>query len=290
MDENNSFENIDRKIKEKEINRLTGVNSTFGSFGQLFRFIFKPFLEPKKGILTDDEILKYAGDSRAASRIRLKRGIGSYSDKRNINFFSLVLMWIVGLVILLFIGSYALVFTNIIATAIFIAFLAVLILYTVYVLHLKNYTDKNYIKESRNNIINYYNSNDIPSISIYDKKAYDLEHLYKLKEEMAIDLIEKRFLSNSLTYDKFITVIESSRTAFYQEFNAILTITKVTDENNDKINVKLANGIATLKKIIEKLDELTNELVINLNSSHDEEITNLLEDMENLIDSVKDYK
>lgn len=290
MDENNSFENIDRKIKEKEINRLTGVNSTFGSFGQLFRFIFKPFLEPKKGILTDDEILKYAGDSRAASRIRLKRGIGSYSDKRNINFFSLVLMWIVGLVILLFIGSYALVFTNIIATAIFIAFLAILILYTVYVLHLKNYTDKNYIKESRNNIINYYNSNDIPSISIYDKKAYDLEHLYKLKEEMAIDLIEKRFLSNSLTYDKFITVIESSRTAFYQEFNAILTITKVTDENNDKINVKLANGIATLKKIIEKLDELTNELVINLNSSQDEEITNLLEDMENLIDSVKDYK
>lgn len=67
MDESNSF---DETLKEKEIKRLTD------SLGEE---------EPVKGILTDDEILKYAGRSKYASEIRLKRGIGDLSDKRKVH-------------------------------------------------------------------------------------------------------------------------------------------------------------------------------------------------------------
>ena len=49
-----------KEIKEKEIQRL------INSLGKE---------EPVKGILTDDEILKYAENSKKASNIRLKRDV-----------------------------------------------------------------------------------------------------------------------------------------------------------------------------------------------------------------------
>jgi hypothetical protein len=46
-----------------------------------------------------------------------------------------------------------------------------------------------------------------------------------------------------------------------------------------------------MKTIINQIEDLTNELVINISSSDnsDDDVKNLLEDMENLIGSVKDY-
>ena len=46
-----------------------------------------------------------------------------------------------------------------------------------------------------------------------------------------------------------------------------------------------------MKKIIDQIEDLTNELVINISSSGEstDEVKNLLDDMENLIESVKDY-
>ena len=46
-----------------------------------------------------------------------------------------------------------------------------------------------------------------------------------------------------------------------------------------------------MKQIIDQIEDLTNELVININSDDESEteVKNLLDDMENLIDSVKDY-
>ena len=48
-----------------------------------------------------------------------------------------------------------------------------------------------------------------------------------------------------------------------------------------------------MKSIIEKIDSLTNALVINIGQTQSEEsehINELLEDMEKLIDSIKEYK
>ena len=45
-----------------------------------------------------------------------------------------------------------------------------------------------------------------------------------------------------------------------------------------------------MKQIINQIEELTNELVININDNQtSDEVKNLLDDMENLIDSVKEY-
>ena len=46
-----------------------------------------------------------------------------------------------------------------------------------------------------------------------------------------------------------------------------------------------------MKAIINQIEDLTNELVINISSDEEstEEVKNLIDEMENLIDSVKEY-
>ncbi len=46
-----------------------------------------------------------------------------------------------------------------------------------------------------------------------------------------------------------------------------------------------------MNTIIDQIERLTNELVINISNETgaSEDVANLLDDMENLIDSVKDY-
>ena len=87
-----------QEIKEKEIKRLTTpLNYPKGIFrynkipkdceGQPARkrlWDKRYVLEPKPGILSDDEILIYASESKQASKIRLKRGIGNILDKKNV--------------------------------------------------------------------------------------------------------------------------------------------------------------------------------------------------------------
>ena len=47
--------------------------------------------------------------------------------------------------------------------------------------------------------------------------------------------------------------------------------------------------ITIMKNITSKLDDLTNELVLTIDKSDDEDINNLFDDMSNLIKSVSDY-
>ena len=52
---------------------------------------------------------------------------------------------------------------------------------------------------------------------------------------------------------------------------------------------KPKSKIEVLKSIIQKIDDLSNELVLAMDSSDDHDVDNLIGDMENLIKSVKDY-
>ena len=63
---------IDEELKEKEIRRLVKVNS------RVFSLLSER--EPKLGLLTDEEILKYAPNSYAATKIRSKN-----SDKKKMD-------------------------------------------------------------------------------------------------------------------------------------------------------------------------------------------------------------
>ena len=63
------------------------------------------------------------------------------------------------------------------------------------------------------------------------------------------------------------------------------------DENNNLVEGELENKIRTLNTFVDKMEDLIDELVIHLSSNKkdDEDINNLFKDMDDLINSVKDY-
>ena len=65
----NKIVDIIEKMKAKEIERIVNPNSNMTQ------------KEPQPGLLTDDEILKYAPRSITASKIRIKRRESTLSDK-----------------------------------------------------------------------------------------------------------------------------------------------------------------------------------------------------------------
>ena len=108
------------ELRKNEIKRLT---DSLGSE------------EPVKGILTDDEILKYAGDSIEASRIRLKRGENNFQDKMKIHGDTLTIMWILGLApIGMMLAIFAFLGDNLIGKILFFSLIFFLVGYTAYYL------------------------------------------------------------------------------------------------------------------------------------------------------------
>ena len=57
----------------------------------------------------------------------------------------------------------------------------------------------------------------------------------------------------------------------------------------DAIKPPRNSKIGIMESIIDKIDDLTNELILSMDSSKDGDVDNLIEDMEGLISSVKDY-
>jgi len=321
MSDEEKVENIDEELRQREIKRLTSpLNYPKGIFGgrptdiegnpvNKDHMTGKITLEPKRGILTDDEILKYAGESKTASRIRLKRGIGSFSDKTKLHRNKLLVIWFcLGFYVSL-VGGILIAFSISIVAALFtlIFSLGIPTIITIYVYYLKNYkenvpekqiTDK---KEDdskpESNKTSFPKdtsfSTNIPSLKTYEKQIQGLESLYKIKEKLALELIEKRFTPPQLTYDRFIGIIASCNQIFYKQAESALNIIKVATNWNEKVENELEKRINTLKSIIEKIDILTNELAINLSSSDNEssdEVKDLLDDMQILADSVKEYE
>ena len=286
---------VDERLKREEIARLNKLHNNKSSIKS---FIYKSPLytqqrEPRKDILNDEEIMEYAPYSFAAANIRLEKGVGSFSDKLTVNsnnfFYSIVaavLISVFSLPIALFLwNAYIFLFDLVIWL--------ILLIYIYYKLYLKDYTKvktkSNGVKTKKEPKIKFSSSSVFKS---YEKEAHDLESLYKSKEKIAIKLINKRFDSQSMTYDRFISTLKSSRATFYNELSSIFSIIELHPEDKSIIREELDEKIDTLKTIIQKVDELSNELILNLSQSNseDEEIKNLIEEMENLIGSIKDYK
>lgn len=278
-------ENFDEDLREKEIKRLT---DSLGSE------------EPVKGILTDDEILKYAGESKYASEIRLKRGIGTFKDKRKVHD-EIEIIWCmfpfpIGIVL----GGFAL-SGILIAQILFVGFIIFFSIYTIYYFYLKDYTKENldahenHIEESTKispGDIPIENNPSLKSFNIYKTQIKDLKNLYDVKEKIAKELIGKRFTPPQITYDKFISAVDNCTDLFNNQVEVISNMINLASEHTPKIDYEIETRINILKSIIEKIDSLTNELVVNIGQSQSEEdetVKNLLEDMENLIGSIKDY-
>ena len=115
--------------------------------------------------------------------------------------------------------------------------------------------------------------------------------MFEVKEEVVRDLIEKRFAPPQLTYDKFINIVDSAHKLFYRQADAASSIINLAAEDTPRVQDEIESKISSMNTIIDQIERLTNELVINISNETgaSEDVANLLDDMENLIDSVKDY-
>ncbi len=130
--------------------------------------------------------------------------------------------------------------------------------------------------------------------SPYKDKLPEINNLseeFKTKENKASQLIEKRFKSSELTYDKFKSVLTSAHENFYIQRDSALEIIDLSSHKNEKLDSELSKRINALKSILEKVNRLIEALVIDSIESREseEDLKVLVEDMENLINSVEDY-
>jgi len=261
---------------------------------------FKHYIEPKPGILSEDEILKYARHSKAASLIRLQRGAGDFEDRLMIN---RSLPWFMGMyyVFLLCLAVPVAYYANGYFIALIVA-AVIPLLYAFYVFKLKTYSHKPQTKQIpksqkpaiiRETAANA-NSNittGIPSLKKYEGKVNDLKVLFEVKEKNVRELIEKRFEPPQITYDRFMSSIDSCHNVFYSNADAALNIVNLAAEDTPRVEKELDDKISSLEAIIDQIEDLTNELVINISSdkNSNEDLKNVLNEMEDLVESVKDY-
>ena len=309
-------ENIPVKntVKSREIARLTTPltleqGTAYDDYGDPVECIetfteFRYYMEPKAGILSEDEILKYARNSKAAAQIRLERGIGSFQDKYHLN---QDLPWLFGAYYVVLMCLSIPIFYYAAGISLFsMAILAVVpIFYVIYVFFLKGYSyeySQNQISQKttdkilqNGNIFKRSNDDDgqgIPSLKGYETKINDLSALFDGKEKTVSELIEKRFEPPQMTYDRFMSSVNACHKIFYTHADSALNIVHFAVDDTPRIRRELDVKIESLQSIIDQLEDLTNELVININSDENsnEDLKNVLNDMEKLIDSVKDYE
>jgi hypothetical protein len=297
-------------IKAKEIKRLTTPltftdSKAYDREGKLIKCVetlseVKYIMEPKEGILTDDEILRYAPDSKAAARIRLKRGFGNMEDVLLVHE---SLPWIFGLYYVILI-CFAIPMVHAKNTLVLIVLLVLFILpliYSYYIYNLKSYTSKrkkprplpknDAQKVTKQSEIPKETLNQVSSLKEYESEINDLKVLFDVKESVVRDLIAKRFEPPQITYDRFISMVDKSHKMFYGQVDSATNIINLASDDSPRIHDELKNKIRNMKTIIDQIEELTNELVINISSEKqsDEDVKILLDDMENLIGSVKEY-
>ena len=130
--------------------------------------------------------------------------------------------------------------------------------------------------------------------SPYKDKLPEINNLseeFKTKENKASQLIEKRFKSSELTYDKFKSVLTSAHENFYIQRDSALEIINLSSHKNEKLDSELSKRINALESILEKVNQLIEALVIDSIESREseEDLKVLVDDMEDLINSVQDY-
>lgn len=294
--------------KASEIKRLatplTFKNSkAYDSEGNVIKCIetindVRYIIEPRKGILTEDEILQYAPKSKAASKIRLKRGLGNNNDVLLVHE---SLPWILGIFYMILICIAVPVFfsgNRLVMLLLLVLFIVPLIyLYRIFNLNAYQNTGKRrFIPKSKREETVVQEEPVVEDIGVeslkrYEKKVNNLKVVFEVKEEVVRDLIEKRFAPPQLTYDKFINIVDSAHKLFYRQADAASSIINLAAEDTPRVQDEIESKISSMNTIIDQIERLTNELVINISNETGagEDVANLLDDMENLIDSVKDY-
>lgn len=128
--------------------------------------------------------------------------------------------------------------------------------------------------------------------SYYKKQVEDLKKTYETKEEKVLELLERKFPNGQMSYGRFRGEVDVCRVNFFKEAEAAENMINLSDEYSEKITNALKEKIKTLQSIVSKMNDLQSELIISISNGDDgsdQEIDNLIKEMNDLIDSVKDY-
>lgn len=132
-----------------------------------------------------------------------------------------------------------------------------------------------------------------PDYTFYKNQIKKLKETYETKEAKILELLDKKFPSGQMSYYRFKGEIDNCRVSFFKEAEAAESMIELSDEYSDKIATELKSKVKTLQQIVGKLTDLQSELIISISNADDdgnEEINNLLDEMSELIKSVKDYE
>ncbi|MDR2623534.1 MAG: UvrD-helicase domain-containing protein [Methanobrevibacter sp.] len=132
------------------------------------------------------------------------------------------------------------------------------------------------------------------SLKNYQERIDELKNLYEAREKTTYELVEKRFPSPQITYDRFIESIDNSNEEFYAQIESALNIIDAAPGHTPKVKNKLKTSLNTLKSLLDKIDELAIDLAISSSNSGENpnpnKVETLLDDLTKLTESVKDYK
>ena len=126
--------------------------------------------------------------------------------------------------------------------------------------------------------------------SIYVSRIDEIERDYNSKQAKAKELVEKLFDPTHMAYSKFTFAINKSNQLFSSQVDVARRMIDL-DDNSYVVEEEIENKIKTLNTVVDKMEDLINERVIHLstNKKDNDDINNLFNDMDDLIDSVKDY-
>ena len=126
----------------------------------------------------------------------------------------------------------------------------------------------------------------------YQKEFFvlkELKDLYDSKEKVVIKILQKKFDENEMSYKRFILLIDKCHEMIYDEIKDAFNLISYTSYSPDYIEIIFKKHFEKIEKIIEKIDELMNNLVMNERKNSTSEYKSLLEDMDSLNKSVYEY-
>ena len=132
----------------------------------------------------------------------------------------------------------------------------------------------------------------IPEFKSYKNEIDNLKQAFDKKEENITGMINKRFESQGLTHNRFISVIDSCHKIFYHNANSATSIIEMAPEYSERLDESVKGKISVMESINDEMNNLIEELIIHDgdNEKSEEDLKELFANMDNLISSVKDYK
>ena len=127
--------------------------------------------------------------------------------------------------------------------------------------------------------------------SEYETKIDELEDEYNVRQQKASELVDKLFDPNHMAYERFKSSITKSNNLFSTQVDIARKMAEMDINKSPFVEKELDNKLVTLQTFIDKMEDLINELIIHMSSNKedDEDVHALFDDMDDLIDSVKDY-